>query len=243
MTQPLLVLCAHGTRNEVGQQVILDVAQAVRESLGVEVRETYVDVQDPKIDDVIASVPTSEGVSAIVVPYLLAGGYHVHVDIAEAVKDRPDVLAAPALGPDPRLIDILIDRIHEAGVAETATVVVAPAGSSDRRSQLDTERAADLLRSRWGGPVRVGYAAGIKPSVAEAVQAAREFGENEQDSDVAVVSYLLSPGYFQDILSNAGADHVTAPLAPDARIVEIIAERYFGALEGPAQTETDPAST
>jgi sirohydrochlorin ferrochelatase len=230
MTQPILVLCAHGTRNEAGRQVILDVAQAVRDALGVEVREAYVDVQDPKVDEVVAGIESGEGVSAVVVPYLLAGGYHVYVDIAEAVKDRPDVRSAPALGPDPRLIDILIDRARDAKVLDTATLVLAPAGSSDARSQEDTERAADMLRVRWGGPVRVGYAAGMRPSVADAVKAARVYGENEEDSDVAVVSYLLSPGYFQDTLYKAGADQVTAPLAPDPRIIEIIAERYYNAL-------------
>lgn len=243
MTTPILVLCAHGTRSKAGRQVILDVAQAVRESMGVEVREAYVDVQDPKVDEVVASIPRGEGVQAVVVPYLLAGGYHVYVDIAEAVEDRPDVVAAPALGPDSRLIDIAIDRIRSAGVADTATLVLAPAGSSDERSQRDTEHAADMLRVKWGGPVRVGYAAGMKPTVADAVSAARSFGETEQDSDVAVVSYLLSPGYFQDSLHKAGADHVTEPLAPDPRILEIIAQRYFDALAGPAHTESEAAPT
>src|SRR5690606_15634225 len=103
-----------------------------------------------------------------VVPYLLAGGYHVYHDIAQAVSERSDVQSAPALGPDSRLIDIVMDRIREADVHPTATLVLAPAGSSDPRSQADTERTADMLRQRWDGPVRIGYAAGVKPSVTEA---------------------------------------------------------------------------
>lgn len=231
MTSPTLIFCAHGTRDPRGRQVILDVAQAVREATDLDVHEAYVDVQDPKVDAVVGQIPRREsGLSAVVVPYLLAGGYHVYHDIAEAVHERDDVVAAPALGPDARLIDILIDRIDDAGVKPTATLVLAPAGSSDPRSQADTERTAEMLRLRWGGPVRVGYAAGVKPSVADAVAAARAHGENQADSDVAVVSYLLSPGYFQDTLYKAGADHVTAPLAPDPRIVQIIADRYSNAL-------------
>jgi sirohydrochlorin ferrochelatase len=230
MTQPVLIFCAHGTRSEAGRQVILDVVQEVRTALGVEVREAYVDVQEPTVDAVVASVPVLDsGLSAVVVPYLLAGGYHVHHDIAEAVSKRTDVLSAPALGPDSRLIDIVMDRIREANVHPTATLVLAPAGSSDPRSQADTERAADMLRRRWDGPVRIGNAAGMKPSVADAVAAARVSGEDQAGGDVAVVSYLLSPGYFQDTLYKAGADHVTAPLAPDPRIVEILADRYLNA--------------
>jgi sirohydrochlorin ferrochelatase len=230
MTSPVLILCAHGTRDPEGQQVVLDVAHEARVALEVEVRVAYVDVQEPTIDDVVASIPVSEdGIAAIIVPYLLAGGYHVHVDIARAVKDRPDVIAAPPLGPDKRLVAIMLDRIVAARVHPTATLVLAPAGSSDPRSTRDTERVLDQLRLTWNGPVRVGYAAGIEPTVTQAVSAARAYGEDDEDGDVAVVSYLLSPGYFQSTLDKAGADHVTAPLAPDSRIIEIIAERYCDA--------------
>jgi sirohydrochlorin ferrochelatase len=199
----------------------------VAQRLGVEVRVAYVDVQEPEIDEVVLGIPENpDGIAAIVVPYLLAGGFHVHVDIARAVADRPDVVAAPALGPDPRLIAIIADRVAEAKVHPTATLVLAPAGSSDKRSQADTEKTLDALRLAWDGPVRVGYAAGIEPTVAQAVEAARAFGEDDEDGDVAVVSYLLSPGFFQDRLGEAGADHVTDPLAPDERLVDIIVDRY-----------------
>jgi sirohydrochlorin ferrochelatase len=202
-------------------------AERVHTKLGVEVRLAYVDVQEPSIDEVVLGIPeNADGIAGVVVPYLLAGGYHVHVDIARAVADRPDVVAAPALGPDPRLIAIVRDRIVAAEVHPTATLVLAPAGSSDVRSQNDTEVTLDSLRLAWDGPVRVGYAAGIEPTVRQAVSAARANGEDDEDGDVAVVSYLLSPGFFQDKLGSAGADHVTAPLAPDERLVDIIADRY-----------------
>jgi len=227
MSGPILILCAHGTRDKAGRASVRAVADRVQQRLGVEVRLAYVDVQEPEIGEVVLGVPESaEGIAAVVVPYLLAGGYHVHVDIARAVQDRPDVVAAPALGPDPRLIAIVRDRVEEAAVHPTATLVLAPAGSSDARSQADTERTLDQLRLAWDGPVRVGYAAGIEPTVAQAVEAARANGEYEEDSDVAVVSYLLSPGFFQDTLRKAGADHVTDPLAPDERLIDIIADRY-----------------
>jgi sirohydrochlorin ferrochelatase len=230
MTAPILVLCAHGTRDPEGQAAILDTAELVRAALAVDVRVAYVDVQEPTIDEVVAQIPVSDsGFAAVVVPYLLAGGYHVHVDIARATADRPDVAAAPALGPDPRLVSLVMDRIREAGVHPTATLVFAPAGSSDPRSQADTETMVDALRLHWDGPMRVGYASGIAPTVNQAVKAARDHGEDDEDGDVAVVSYLLSPGYFQTSLGKAGADQVTEPLAPDPRIIDIIAERYSDA--------------
>ena len=42
-------------------------------------------------------------------------GYHVHVDIAAAVSGRRDVLVTGALGPDDRLVDLLVDRLVAGG--------------------------------------------------------------------------------------------------------------------------------
>ena len=223
---PVLIGCAHGTRAPEGQQVIRDLMAEVERHLGVEVREAYVDVQDPKVYDVVADIPVADqGPVAVVVPLLLAGGYHVYVDIAQAVKGRPDVPAAPPLGPDPRLIDIVLERLANTGAPSDAAVVLAAAGSSDPRSQADTHTAADQLRERWGGPVSIGFAAGPKPSVADAVAQARS---EHPGAGVAVASYLLAPGLFQRRLDAAGADYVTAPLAPHPTIVEIVGDRYRG---------------
>ena len=223
----ILIGCAHGTRADEGQRTVRELLEAVREAMGIEVREAYVDVQDPKIAVVIEGVEAGDGVSAVVVPILLAGGYHVYVDIAEAVEGRTDIRSTGALGPDPRLLEIVRERLDDQGVPHDATVVLAAAGSSDPRSQADTERAAEMLREHWDGPVRIGYAAGTKPSVADAVASARENGE---DGVVAVASYLLAPGLFQRRLHEAGADFVTEPLAPHHILLEIIADRFHDAL-------------
>lgn len=215
-----LIACAHGTRDEGGQATIRAVIDQVQAALPhVEVREAYVDVHGPELASVVADTPGA----AVVVPLLLAGGYHVFHDIATAVADHPQVVAAPALGPDSRLIDVVMDRLREAGVPRDATLILAAAGSSDPRSEADTAAAADMVRSRWEGPVRIGYAAGIHPTVADAVADARAYGE---EGAVAVASFLLAPGFFHKRLVEAGADYVTAPLAPHPRIVEIVLDRY-----------------
>src|SRR5690606_3996450 len=131
-------------------------------------------------------------------------------------------VAAPALGPDSRLVDILVDRLLACGSPRDATVVLAAAGSSDRRAQADTETTADLLRLAWDGPVRIGYLAASEPTVLDAVAAARGHGETV----VAVASYLLAPGFFHGKIAEAGADYVAEPLGVDERLVDIVAERY-----------------
>ncbi|MCB2412111.1 sirohydrochlorin chelatase [Demequina sp. TTPB684] len=231
MTQtPILIGCAHGTASPEGQAVVRQILEDVRVAMpDVEVREAYVDVHGPFLDDVIAEIPVGEGLTAVVVPLLLASGYHVYHDIANAVAERPDIMSAAALGPDARLVDIVRDRLREAHVPSDATLVLAAAGSSDPRSQADTEAAAENLRGAWGGPVRVGFAAGHEPSVADAVAQAHEYGE---DGVVAVASFLLAPGVFQKRLGEAGANYVTGPLAPHPDLVSIIADRYGAITHG-----------
>ena len=224
-----LVVCAHGTRDPLGRATVRAVVEAVAARLpGVEVREAFVDVHGPDVVDVVGAIPVAQGLSAVVVPLLLAAGYHVHVDIADAVASRPDVVATPALGPDDRLVDLLLDRLAAAGAEPGGPVVLAPAGSSDRRAQADSAEVAARLATRWGGPVSLGFAAGPEPTVADAVTAARVAGPGR----VAVASYLLAPGFFQRRLEESGAEVVTGPLAPDDRLVDIVVDRYRAAVAG-----------
>ena len=224
-----LVVCAHGTRDPEGRATVRAVVAAVAERLpAVEVLEAFVDVHGPDVVDVVAAVPEAEGLRGVVVPLLLAAGYHVHVDIADAVASRPDVVATPALGPDDRLVDLLLDRLAAAGAQRGGAVVLAPAGSSDARAQADSAEVAARLATRWGGPVTLGFAAGPEPTVAQAVTTARAAGAVR----VAVASYLLAPGFFQRRIEESGADVVTGPLAPDDRIVDIVVDRYLAAVAG-----------
>ena len=65
----------------------------------VDPNAAFVDVQPPTVVDVVASL-AAEGRPAVVVPLLLSGGYHVHVDIAGAVAAHPRAVSARPLGPD-----------------------------------------------------------------------------------------------------------------------------------------------
>lgn len=226
---PALVVCGHGTRDARGRAVVAAAVEAVAVRLpGVDVREAYVDVHGPAVDEVVASLPARPDGSraGVVVPLLLAAGYHVRVDLAEAVAGRSDVVVTPALGPDDLLVDLLVERVEQAGGAGPRdAVVLAPAGSSDERAQEASAETARRLGERLHRPVRLGYAAGPRPPAACAVTAARIDGAER----VVLVSYLLAPGFFQRRLEGCGADVVTAPLLPDARVVDVVLERYRSA--------------
>jgi sirohydrochlorin ferrochelatase len=223
--RPVLVACAHGTRNPTGRRLVAELALAARALRpGLTTTAAFVDVQPPTVADVVAGLAAS-GRSAVVVPLLLSGGYHVHVDIARAVEWTAGVVAARPLGPDPRLVDVLTDRLRAAGADPRdplTAIVLAAAGSSDARAVADVEDTADLLQRSWAGPVTTGYGSAAQPPVPDAVTAARRGGAER----VVVASYLLAPGHFHDKLAGAGADAVTAPLLPDDRIAAVLLDRY-----------------
>ncbi|HEY9376570.1 MAG TPA: CbiX/SirB N-terminal domain-containing protein [Jiangellaceae bacterium] len=221
---PVLVACSHGTRDAAGQRAIDQLREAVsalRPELTVV--EAYVDVQEPKLSEVLRDTG-----SAVVVPVLLSSGYHLHVDIADAVAAAgPDVRMAPTLGPDRALVSVLAQRIEEAAVWADHAVVLAAAGSSDRRAVTDVERMAAGLTELLDRPIVPAYASAAEPRVERAVTQLRS-----DAGRVAIASYLLAQGYFYDQLGRAGADIVTAPLLPHPAIAELVLQRYDEVLRG-----------
>jgi sirohydrochlorin ferrochelatase len=228
---PVLVACAHGTREPAGRRVVGSLVAALRAARpGLPVAPAFVDVQPPRVGTVVDGLG-DRGRRAVVVPLLLSGGYHVHVDVAEAVAGSTAVAAA-ALGPDDRLTALLLDRLRESGATPDDAVVLAAAGSSDARAVADVERVRDEVRARWGGPVTTGYGAKATPTVRQAIRAARA---EHPDRRVVIASYLLAPGFFHDRLLAAGADLVSAPLgrpgeATDPRLVQVVLDRYDAAV-------------
>lgn len=225
MNSPILIACAHGTSNPHGAAEV----NALRDGIaalrpGLDVREAYVDVQEPELPAVVAGLPAGE--AGVVVPLLLSVGYHVKVDIARAVRSRPDTIAAAPLGPDPRLAALLDQRLRDAGVTEADAVVLAAAGSSDATAAQNVEELAGQLRALRPNKIVAAYGASAKPSVPDAVAALRA----ESAPRVVIASYLLAPGFFHDQLAKAGADLVTAPLLPSPALAEIALERYDEAL-------------
>ncbi|MCU1564645.1 MAG: cobalamin biosynthesis protein CbiX [Arthrobacter sp.] len=246
MNSPILIACAHGTSSPLGAAEV----DALRDGIaalraGLDVREAYVDVQDPELPSVVEHLPAGE--PAVVVPLLLSVGYHVKVDIARAVRSRPDTLAAAPLGPDPRLAALLDQRLREAGATDNDAVILAAAGSSNPRASLNVEELAGALRALRPNRIVAAYGASARPSVPEAVAMLREeaaggAGAGQSAGAVAVggrvviASYLLAPGFFHDQLAKAGADLVTEPLLPSPVLAEIALERYDAALAASADS-------
>ncbi|MCG8654290.1 sirohydrochlorin chelatase [Yimella sp. NH-Cas1] len=218
-----LVVCAHGTDNPQGQDVVRSiVAQVAGARPDLVVREAYVDVQQPELPVVVNELAAQHD-SVTVVPLLLSSGFHTEVDVANAVESHANATATRALGPHDLLADVLTDRLRSAGADEGDSIVLAVAGSSRDAGATDAEAMRDLLAQRRSGPVSIGYLAAREPSVPDAVAAARRSGQS-----VALASYLIGPGFFHDRLQRAGVDVVADPLGDDPRLAQLVALRFAG---------------
>ncbi|NYD66568.1 sirohydrochlorin chelatase [Agromyces atrinae] len=221
-----LIACSHGTSDPAGRIAIRSIVEGVRRQRPrLDVREAFVDVEEPEVGGVVAAA-SSVG-DAVVVPLLLSTGFHVRNDIANAVAPfAPGARAARPLGPDPVLAQIIVERLVQAGATPDDSVVFAAAGSSDPSAATDVEATVAHLRRLWSGTITIGYGSMATPNVPTAVEAARSAAPGKR---VVIASYLLAPGFFHDRLREAGADLVSAPLAPDPRLADLVIERYRSA--------------
>ncbi|MEW5812139.1 MAG: sirohydrochlorin chelatase [Actinomycetota bacterium] len=217
------VLVAHGTRKAQGVALIGDLADQVAATLGHPVHVAFVDVIGPTPAEVLEAHADEP---AVLVPAFLARGYHVSTDIPAHVRAsrHEAVTVTPALGPDPQLVRVLVDRLVESGWRTEDSVVLAAAGTSDPAALRDLHTTAAWLSATIGSRVELAFAATGEPRVADAVAAVRT-----RDRRVVVASYLLSEGLFQDRLRDSGADMVTDPLGRHPGITRLIASRFVRA--------------
>ena len=223
MSSPTLLAVAHGSRDPAARATVEALlAQLHRQRPDLTAVGCYLDHTEPLLKDVVRTL----GEPAVAVPLLLTAAFHTDVDLPRKLAAAPvPVEQADALGPDPLLLRALDRRLAEAGIQagdRDTAVVLAAAGSSDRRA---VESVAALARS-WAADgwwdVAPAYASAATPSPGDAVAALRRRGAPR----VAVATYLLSPGTFADTLLDAGADVVSAPLGDAPEVAAVVLARY-----------------
>src|SRR3954453_20238208 len=196
---PALALGAPGSRDPRTLNTVHRLLDQVREQRpGLPVHLGHIELNEPLLPDTLAALGDAP---AVLVPLLLARGYHVKQDIPEmaAASSARTRVAAP-LGPHPLLVDTLHARLVEAGWRTTmddatrraSAVVLAAAGSRDPDSATDTRRTARLLADRLGVPVVPAYASAATPTVPTALRALAARGRPR----VAVASCFTAPGRF-----------------------------------------------
>jgi sirohydrochlorin ferrochelatase len=223
-----LLLVAHGTRRPGGVEMVGDLAARVSRLIGRRVQVAFVDVLGPTPCEVLSG---TDG-PAIVVPAFLSRGYHVRTDLPAhvAASGHPDVTVTPALGPSRAAVRIVAEQLVKSGWRRGDSVILAAAGTSDQRAQADLRTTASLLSTVLGSPVDLGFVATREPRLQEAVQRARVRRGNRR---VAVASYLLADGLFQERLRECGADVVSPALGTHPGLARLVASRFHEAVSLP----------
>jgi sirohydrochlorin ferrochelatase len=245
-----LVAASHGTDDVGGAKSISDLVKKVAKALPeVKVLESFVDVQEPDVPAAFSEAASFGVTDITIVPLLLATGYHVRQDIADAAFEfnethsGTEVLISPALGPDQRLVEVLIQRLDEVGAtAATAAddiIILTVAGSSDPRAQAESELVKllfeDALSTRNGlaTNVELAFLSAAEPKLQDLVPKLKFQHPRKR---VVIATYLLADGFFAGLTKKVGAHLVTEPLLvegtqPPQQLVDIIVERYRAATD------------
>jgi sirohydrochlorin ferrochelatase len=218
----ILLLVAHGTRRPGGVEMIGDLAARVSTLIGRRVQVAFVDVLGPTPSEVLSG---SDG-PAIVVPAFLSRGYHVRTDLPAqvAASGHSEVIVTPALGPSREVVRIVAEQLVNSGLRRGDSVILAAAGTSDQRAHADLRTTAALLSALLGSRVDLGFVATGEPRLHEAVTKARRGNRR-----VAVASYLLADGLFQQRLRACGADVVSPALGAHPGLARLVARRFHEA--------------
>jgi sirohydrochlorin ferrochelatase len=226
MSNPTLLAVAHGSKDPAARDTIGILCRQIRRLAPVlTVRVAFVQHAEPSLADELAEA----GSHTVIVPLLLSTGYHLRTDIAGAAT-AAGARVADQLGPDTLLVTALAGRLAQARVTGGTPVVLAAAGSSEPAAAGDVRRQAELLAERLEAPVAAAFATGPGPRVDEAVAELQA----RAGKPVAIASYLLAPGHFQDQLQHAGARWVTAPLGGHPAMAGLVIDRYRTAAKRPA---------
>ena len=222
----VLLAVAHGSRDPAAQECVLSLTRRVATLAGgTRVAAAFVQNAAPSLAEGLHDAVAHAGADGVVVvPLLLSSGYHLSSDITGAARAAGVTVAAP-LGPGPRLVRPLADRLAEAGAPGRAPVVLAAAGSRDLRALADVRRQAAMLAAHRRAPVVAAFASAARPTVDEAVS----FLADLTGQPVAVASYLLAPGLFHDRIRLGAGRWVSAPIGDHPMAAELVLDSFRAA--------------
>ena len=255
-----VVLLAHGSRS--GTDTIDGLNEMVRrlqERLGVRntrVRMACLEFIEPDLPQAVGGL-VSEGCTDItVMPFLLGQGTHTTDDLEEEIAKSLDVhpqvsiKASDVFGPDPALVDIVLERVRAHGASHNGDSKSSPTGvmlvKAGTRSQSEDHlwlfKMGRMLEERLGS----GYAVAVaqshfgSPTMEEA---AVELVEKRKVSSITCVPYIFFPGLIltRNIMGGlktlgqkypgVGFD-VTPTLGVEDGLVELAARRVLDAYYG-----------
>ena len=245
----VLLGVAHGSRDPESQAVVGDLlARAAALRPGVRAEAAFVDNASPSIRAALAGFAASGETDVVVLPLLLTPASHSKTDVAASVqagrRAHPGTRLryGRPLGPHPVLVDVLAQRLAEAGADPDDPVLLVAGGALDPAANADVAHTARLLfEGRTWPSVDLAFASTARPSVPEALARLRAQGATR----VSVARYFLGPGFLPRLVERQarGVEGlevlVTASLGASAELAGLVAERFDEALGGDVRMNCD----
>ncbi|SNY83189.1 Sirohydrochlorin ferrochelatase [Nocardia amikacinitolerans] len=140
---PALIAVAHGSRDPRSATTMAAVvAEIAAARPDLDVHLAFLDLSAPSVEQVVDVVAAQGHTHAIVVPLLLGSAFHARVDLpglldeCRARHPHLRLTQADVLGPDPRLIEALRDRVLDVLGATAVPVDLVATAIPDSRPQL-----------------------------------------------------------------------------------------------------------
>lgn len=224
-----LLLVAHGSRDPRFADTARRVRAATARRLpGVDVRLSFLDLNSPLVGDALTRVDGP----CVVVPLLLAPGYHSEVDLPGIIAEAGTTASVITTGVVGRtsLTGALADRLTEAGLADDDGIIVTAVGSSNPTAELVVRRRAVELSTRLHRPVDVVFATGLGVGDIRLRTAIRRL-RNAGARRMAVSPYFLSAGLLTERVEQAldriaPGSVVAGPIGTHPALIDAVVDAY-----------------
>ncbi|WP_103348819.1 sirohydrochlorin chelatase [Amycolatopsis sp. CA-128772] len=239
MTPPLVAV-AHGSRDPRSAATVRALVDVVRaQAPGVPVHESFLDLSEPLVTDVLRSLYADGHRTAVVVPLLLGSAFHARVDLPALIDSVTAscpgfvVRTSDVLGADPALEAVALDRLAAAPRRRGTGVLVSAVGSSNAAANAVVASLAARWEDRLGLPVTEAFASATQPDIPAAAERLWARGARH----LVVASWFLAPGLLPDRIARLAREadpdaFVAAPLADDPRVADVVVARYATAVAG-----------
>ncbi len=254
MSDDVILLVGHGSREQAGNGEFLKFCEAARPNLGPEPVETcFIELATPLVPESLDRCVALGARRVIVLPVILLAAGHLKVELPheldEAKERHPGVefLYGRHIGLDPLVIEIVNERLAEveaetAWPAEETAVLVVGRGSSDPDANSDLYKLTRLLwESRRYPWVEACFVGVTNPSLPEGLARCRALGARR----IIVVPYLLFTGVLIPRIHRLVGEFVTAPPGREVRVGDylnghpklfrVLAQRKYEATRGEAR--------
>ncbi|PIC76313.1 sirohydrochlorin chelatase [Sporosarcina sp. P19] len=239
----ILYIC-HGSRVKKGQQAALAFIQKTMETEAAPIQEAcFLELADPSIAVGAARCIERGATEIIAIPFLLLRAGHANVDIPtelqEVMINYPNipVYYGDPIGVDERMVDVLIERLHEAteSIPEDASILLIGRGSSDPATKEDFAEIKRIFQEKTMlQNVSVGYLAACGPFYEKEIERLLE----QQPKNLYILPYLLFTGILMKSIERTlqktkttTAIHLCPELGYDPVIHAILNERVDEAAE------------